>query len=163
MSEDPLNRLYSQVTPKKLEFNTNANTNFKVFQPYENEADTSHKKKAAPILKTTSKTQPSHITNNPFTQPSHIPNIQNDDLQGNFDLTKDYTQPKKTEGMEENDFLEEKPILEELGIDPENIIKKMKSVLTFNRIDKKILDDSDMTGPFLILIVFGACLLLVKN
>ena len=165
MSEDPLNKLYSNITPKKLEFKSNTESNFKVFQPYDKEKDNSASKRINPILKVTHKTPSTNLTNNPFPQHEsvHHQNETNDELQGSFDLTKDYTKPqKKIDVTDDNDLLEEKPILEELGIEPEHIIKKMKSVLTFHKVDKKILDDSDMTGPFLILIVFGACLLLVK-
>jgi len=58
---------------------------------------------------------------------------------------------------------EEPPLLEELGICPDRIKEKVMSVLTLNRLNKKILDDSDMTGPFLIFILFCFSLILQKK
>lgn len=57
---------------------------------------------------------------------------------------------------------EELPLLEELGISPQNIKQKLISVLTFHKIDKKILEDADMAGPLLVLILFAVSLVLVK-
>ncbi len=51
----------------------------------------------------------------------------------------------------------------ELGISPENIKSKLISILTFHKIDKKILEDADMAGPLLVLILFGFTLALVIN
>lgn len=51
----------------------------------------------------------------------------------------------------------------ELGINPERIYEKIISVLTIHKVDKKILEDSDMTGPFLIFILFGVSLILQKK
>ena len=110
MSEDPLNKLYSQVTPKKLEFHSNMDSNFKVFQPYVNEKETSSKTKPNIILKTSNKMPKTNVNNNPFPI-NTISNEKNDELQGNFDLTKDYTKPQKNTANE-HDYLEEKPILE---------------------------------------------------
>jgi hypothetical protein len=53
------------------------------------------------------------------------------------------------------------PLLEELGICPDNIKKKLISVLTFHRVDKQILEDADMAGPLLVFILFGVSLVLV--
>lgn len=119
MSEDPLFKLYSQVTPKKLEFNKNTESNLKVFQPYEQEKDDSFKKKSNPILKTTHKTPNSNVTHHPFPQTEHTPNTNetHDDLQGNFDLTKDYTKNEKnSENLDGNELLDEKPLLEGMMI-----------------------------------------------
>jgi hypothetical protein len=115
MSEDPLFKLYSQVTPKKLEFNRNTESNLKVFQPYEPEKDDTIKKKSNPILKTSHKTPSTNVTHHPFPQTVHTPttNETNDDLQGNFDLTKDYSKSQKNnEPSEDNELLDEKPLLE---------------------------------------------------
>ncbi len=51
----------------------------------------------------------------------------------------------------------------ELGICPNNIKSKLLSILTLNRVDKKILDDADMAGPLLVLILFGFTLALVNK
>lgn len=49
----------------------------------------------------------------------------------------------------------------ELGISPEHIKEKLISVLTFHKIDKKILEEADMAGPFFVLILFAITLALV--
>ena len=49
-----------------------------------------------------------------------------------------------------------------MGICPINIKQKLISVLLFYKVDKKILEDSDMAGPLLIFIVFGLALVLVR-
>jgi len=50
----------------------------------------------------------------------------------------------------------------ELGICPVNIKSKLISILTFHKVDKKILEDADMAGPLLVLILFGFTLALVN-
>jgi hypothetical protein len=79
------------------------------------------------------------------------------------DLTEGAYESKKRESeIESEEDDENTPILEELGIYPENIKQKMISVLTFHKIDKQILEDSDMAGPILVLILFAASLILVQ-
>jgi hypothetical protein len=82
------------------------------------------------------------------------------------DLTKNAYQQKQAttsnpDTDEEIPLLEGKHIKIELGICPENIKHKFISVLTYNKIDKKILEDADMTGPLLIFILFALALALV--
>ena len=55
---------------------------------------------------------------------------------------------------------EELPLLEELGINPQNIKNKIIGVITLKRIDKKFLEDSDMAGPLLIFLLFAFSLVL---
>lgn len=55
---------------------------------------------------------------------------------------------------------EDPPLLEELGINPEQIKKKSISVITFRHVEGKFLEDPDMAGPLLFVIVFGSLLLL---
>jgi hypothetical protein len=50
--------------------------------------------------------------------------------------------------------------MEELGINPEQIKEKTISVLLFKHVDGKLLEDPDMTGPLLFIIIFGNLLLL---
>jgi len=81
-----------------------------------------------------------------------------DDLPKYVDLTKNAYERKDSS---QGDY-EELPLLEELGICPENIKMKLVSVLTFHKIDKRILVDADMAGPLLVFILFGISLVLVK-
>ena len=55
---------------------------------------------------------------------------------------------------------EELPLLEELGINPQTIKNKMISILILRKIDKKFLEESDMAGPFLIILIFAFSLVL---
>lgn len=54
----------------------------------------------------------------------------------------------------------EPPLLEELGINPDHILKRMRSVLLFYKLDEYLLADSDMSGPLLIILTLGFSLLL---
>lgn len=58
---------------------------------------------------------------------------------------------------------EELPLLEELGIRPDIIKEKIYSILTMNKLDRRILEDSEMTGPLLIFTLFCVSLILQKN
>lgn len=62
----------------------------------------------------------------------------------------------------DNDY-DEAPLLEELGISVDRIKRKIFSVLTIHKMDKQILDDADMAGPFMIFILFAICLILQKK
>jgi hypothetical protein len=78
---------------------------------------------------------------------------------------KEKTKQKNQESLAEEDEYDEEedmPLLEELGISPENIKQKLISVLTFHKIDKQILEDSDMAGPLLVFIFFAMTLILVR-
>lgn len=73
---------------------------------------------------------------------------------------KNLENPHEDNEADEDDDL---PLLEELGVSPQNIKDKLISVLTFHKVDKQILEDSDMAGPLLVLILFAATLILVNN
>jgi hypothetical protein len=77
---------------------------------------------------------------------------------------KEIVKQKNVENpIDENEYEEDDlPLLEELGISPQNIKQKLISVLTFHKIDKQILEDSDMAGPFLVFILFAVTLILVN-
>jgi hypothetical protein len=63
----------------------------------------------------------------------------------------------------EDEFADEPPLLEELGIHFEHIWAKTQSVLLPNKqINEHILDDADLAGPLVFCFVFGVCLLLVR-
>lgn len=84
-----------------------------------------------------------------------------DELSGFVNMNEDRTpmfDPNKP-----YDPNEETPLLEELGISPQRIKEKIISVITINKLNKKILEDSDMTGPFLIFILFCVTLILQKK
>ncbi len=85
-----------------------------------------------------------------------------ENLSENIDLTKsayeensqkDNNNEEKENKNEEYEI--EPPLLEELGINPQNIKNKIIGVITLKRIDKKFLEDSDMAGPLLIFLLFA--------
>jgi hypothetical protein len=96
---------------------------------------------------------------NPYSKPTEEkkPETQ-EDLPKYVDLTKSAYDKKEASLDEEHEI----PLLEELNICPENIKKKLISVLTFHKVDKQILEDADMTGPLLVFILFGISLVLVS-
>mmetsp|Transcript_18771 Transcript_18771/g.41908 ORF Transcript_18771/g.41908 Transcript_18771/m.41908 type:complete len:233 (+) Transcript_18771:80-778(+) len=61
---------------------------------------------------------------------------------------------------DEPDFENEPPILEELGIDPERILLRMKGIALFKSVDEAMLQDADLGGPLLIGLALGVCQLL---
>ena len=85
-----------------------------------------------------------------------------ENLSENIDLTKSaYEQNSEKENNDEKEQPNEDedeiepPLLEELGINPQNIKNKIIGVITLKRIDKKFLEDSDMAGPLLIFLLFA--------
>lgn len=52
------------------------------------------------------------------------------------------------------------PLMEELGINPDNIKEKVVSVLTYRHVEARLLSDPDMAGPLLFAVLFGVILLL---
>lgn len=61
-------------------------------------------------------------------------------------------------GDEDDDEI---PLLEELGVRPDQILVKLQCVLNpSRRIEKNILDDADLAGPILFCLCLGSCLLL---
>ena len=86
-----------------------------------------------------------------------------ENLSENIDLTKsaydenskgENNSEEKDNNKDEEDEIEP-PLLEELGINPQNIKNKIIGVITLKRIDKKFLEDSDMAGPLLIFLLFA--------
>ncbi len=62
---------------------------------------------------------------------------------------------------EEEDYRNEPPLLEELGINFEHIWAKTRAVLVLTkRIDSLHLEDTDLAGPLVFALVFGFLLLL---
>ncbi|OTN65503.1 putative Yip1 protein [Plasmodium knowlesi] len=66
--------------------------------------------------------------------------------------------PKREEDEEEEE--EELPLLEELGINFDLISKRMKSVFMFYKIDDTLFENSDLSGPLIIVLALGFILLL---
>ena len=60
------------------------------------------------------------------------------------------------------DYDNEPPLLEELGINPQDIIKKFIAILT-QRGFKEVSTYEDMAGAIFVLFLFGFCLLLVST
>eukprot|EP00922_Rhytidocystis_sp_ex-Travisia-forbesii_P005764 GHVS01008382.1.p1 GENE.GHVS01008382.1~~GHVS01008382.1.p1 ORF type:complete len:371 (-),score=60.28 GHVS01008382.1:49-1041(-) len=58
------------------------------------------------------------------------------------------------------DFQDDPPLLGELGINPDHILKRMRSVLFFYKLDHYLLVDSDMCGPLVVVLILGFSLLL---
>merc|ERR1719272_1299262 len=61
---------------------------------------------------------------------------------------------------DDDDFENEPPILEELGINIEHIWMRIQGVAFFKRIDQDLLADADLSGPLMIGMALGVCLLL---
>ena len=62
------------------------------------------------------------------------------------------------------DYENEPPLLEELGVDFSHIRSKVTAVLMLNRpIDPSVMHDADMAGPLVFCLVLGMCLLLVRR
>ena len=74
-----------------------------------------------------------------------------------FQYNNDDNNNNDNNTVEEDDEL---PLLEELGINPQTIKNKMISILILRKIDKKFLEESDMAGPFLIILIFAFSLVL---
>lgn len=118
------------------------------------------------------------VTNDPFKQSKEpqvskkqafetqdISDNNDPDLGGFIPLeeknTRKYDPKKEYDPTVEYD--DEVPILEELGISPQRIKEKIFSVLTIHKVDKIVLEDADMAGPFLIFIIFAVFLILQKK
>ncbi|KAH7445632.1 hypothetical protein KP509_01G018700 [Ceratopteris richardii] len=65
--------------------------------------------------------------------------------------------PPSTGGILHNSglFEEEAPLLEELGIDTSQIMRKTRSVLNPFRLKSDLHEDADLSGPFVIFMLFG--------
>lgn len=54
----------------------------------------------------------------------------------------------------------EPPLLEELGINVEHVVERMKGVAFFRKVEQEVLEDLDLSGPLAIILALGTCLLL---
>lgn len=67
-------------------------------------------------------------------------------------------------GVSGDDFDNEPPLLEELGINPNHIMQKTLSVLNpFRTTEQIILQDTDLAGPLVFCLTLGSFLLLVSD
>ena len=128
------------------------NISQKVFDPYNNKNE-NEEENLQNIVDEKSELKPKKKTKRKKTD---------ENLSENIDLTKsayeensqkDNNNEEKENKNEEDEI--EPPLLEELGINPQNIKNKIIGVITLKRIDKKFLEDSDMAGPLLIFLLFA--------
>ncbi|CAK0840772.1 unnamed protein product [Prorocentrum cordatum] len=61
---------------------------------------------------------------------------------------------------DEGDIENEPPLLEELGINVEHILARIKGVAFFKKVDQEVLSDLDLSGPLAIIMALACCLLL---
>ncbi len=66
--------------------------------------------------------------------------------------------------LDSEDYENERPLLEELGVDFSHIRSKVTAVLLLTSpVDPTVLNDADMAGPLVFCLVLGLCLLLVRR
>jgi len=71
------------------------------------------------------------------------------------------SQQQMAPGVDGNDFDNESPLLEELGIHPEHVVQKTLSVLNpMRKTTSDVAGDADLAGPLTFCLAFGALLLL---
>ncbi|KAH8878244.1 Protein YIPF5 [Schistosoma japonicum] len=64
---------------------------------------------------------------------------------------------------QEEDYENEPPLLEELGINFSHIVQKTSSVLVpFKESSQEVLDDTDLAGPLVFCLLFGCTLMFVS-
>ena len=126
-----------QKSEENKEQENNISNEKNVFNPYEN---TDEKTELKPKIKNENSTS----ENIDLTKSAYDENSKNDN---NEDKNNNINNNEEEE--------EELPLLEELGINPQNIKKKIIGVITLKRIDKKFLEESDMAGPLLIFLLFA--------
>ena len=126
-----------QKSEENKEQENNISNEKNVFNPYEN---TDEKSELKPKIKNENSTS----ENIDLTKSAYDENSKNDN---NEDKNNNINNNEEEE--------EELPLLEELGINPQNIKKKIIGVITLKRIDKKFLEESDMAGPLLIFLLFA--------
>lgn len=89
-------------------------------------------------------------------QPGSFP--QPGQAQGNMQAGK-FPPPQQSYGYDD-DIENEPPLLEELGINVEHIVMRMKGIAFFKQIDGEVLRDADLMGPIVIILTLCMCLLL---
>ena len=149
--------IHNYAGPQNLNNNDNDDNNLgikkkNVFNPYENnnkdDENSPLKEKKKKQRKKTDEDLPQNID---LTKSAYDNNNNNEN-------ENNKNENKSNENKENEE--EEIPLLEELGINPQNIKNKIISIITLKRIDKKFLEESDMGGPFLIILIFAFSLVL---
>ncbi|KYN96304.1 putative Yip1 protein [Plasmodium gaboni] len=102
-----------------------------------------------PFGNTTNINDNNTINKDPFSNNFHMNNKNN--INDNM-INKKY--------ITNDDNEEELPLLEELGINFDLISKRMKSVFLFYKIDHTLFENSDLSGPLIIVLSLGFILLL---
>ena len=150
--------IHNYAGPQNLNNNDNDDNNLgikkkNVFNPYENnnkdDENSPLKEKKKKQRKKTDEDLPQNID---LTKSAYDNNNNNEN--------ENNKNENKTNENKENEEENEIPLLEELGINPQNIKNKIISIITLKRIDKKFLEESDMGGPFLIILIFAFSLVL---
>ncbi|SOV83786.1 Yip1 protein, putative [Plasmodium sp. gorilla clade G3] len=107
------------------------------------------------------------ITNNPFGNTASNINdnntINKDPFSNTFHMNNKNAMNDNminTKYITNDDNEEELPLLEELGINFDLISKRMKSVFLFYKIDHTLFENSDLSGPLIIVLSLGFILLL---
>lgn len=78
-----------------------------------------------------------------------------------YDPGMNTAKPYGSNSNDEEDYENEPPLLEELGVNFEHIRQKTFTVLNpFKTPDSNILQDTDLAGPLVFCLAFGGCLLL---
>jgi hypothetical protein len=124
---------------------------------YEDDEDKPLKKKKDSKRKTTDEELPQNIDLTKNAYEENKTSNENKKKQNIKNKPFQYVNENNNENEEEE---EELPLLEELGINPQTIKNKMISILILRKIDKKFLEESDMAGPFLIILIFAFSLVL---
>jgi hypothetical protein len=144
---------YQTPNKKKDETEKDKSDSKQVFNPYKN----GEKEKTVEGGK--KKTLTKNNSENEEKMPEYVDLNKNAYEKQNRKSTGDSTETAHSDDeFDVDDY--DLPLLEELGISPANIKHKLISVLTFHRIDKQILEDSDMAGPLLVFILFAFSLVL---
>ncbi|CDU20020.1 protein transport protein YIP1, putative [Plasmodium yoelii] len=146
----------SDNTVLNAPFENTVNTNFNNFnQTNNNTIVTSPFYNKQPPNNTINNT----INNNTINNTNNNTINNNNSFFGNFNKPNESITGNKNDQDEDDE--EEPPLLEELGINFDLISKRMKSVFTFYKIDHTLFENSDLSGPLLIILSLGFILLLV--
>ncbi|CDO67185.1 Yip1 protein, putative [Plasmodium reichenowi] len=160
------NNLY--INKKNYDNNYNVNNNMHIpNNPFQNNDYSSNIEGINKIDTNIMNNNNNIITTNPFGNTISNINenniINKDPFSNNFPMTNknimnDNMINKKYINNDDNE--EESPLLEELGINFDLISKRMKSVFLFYKIDHTLFENSDLSGPLIIVLSLGFILLL---
>ncbi|KAH0480229.1 MAG: hypothetical protein KVP17_000907 [Porospora cf. gigantea B] len=94
------------------------------------------------------------------TEPTHVagPFGAAPPRQGQYPCSTPDPQPD-----DDDETLDDLPLLEELGIRPAEIAARIQGVLFFRDVDLVVIQDVDIIGPMLMVVALGLCLLCVSG